>query len=43
VEGSCESGNGPLGFIKCWEFLNGCTTGGPPSCAELHTVSHTIL
>jgi hypothetical protein len=21
VEGSCEYGNEPLGFIKCWEVL----------------------
>jgi hypothetical protein len=21
VEGSCEHGNGPSGFIKCWEVL----------------------
>jgi hypothetical protein len=28
VDGSYEHGNEPLGPIKCWKFLNGCTTGG---------------
>jgi hypothetical protein len=24
MEGSCESGNEPLGFIKCWEGIFRC-------------------
>jgi hypothetical protein len=28
MKSSCELGNEPLGSIKCWELLNGCTTCG---------------
>jgi hypothetical protein len=28
VDASCEHGNEPLGFIKCWEFLEYLNNGG---------------
>jgi hypothetical protein len=30
----------PLGFIKCWEVLSGCTAGDVSSSARLHRVSY---
>jgi hypothetical protein len=30
----------PLGFLKYWEILSGCTTGGTTSSAQLHRVSY---
>jgi hypothetical protein len=35
VEGSCEHGNEPPGFIKCWEILE-YTIGSFLRRAELH-------
>jgi hypothetical protein len=35
-------GNEPLGCIKCWELLNGCTTCGLSSSTQLHIVSKLV-
>jgi hypothetical protein len=39
VEGSCEHGNEPSGYIKRWKFLSSCTTGGFSRRAHLHEIS----
>jgi hypothetical protein len=40
VESSCEFGNEPSGFMKCWE--SGLTSSGLSSSAQLHRVSQLI-
>jgi hypothetical protein len=44
VESSCEFGNEPSGFIKCWETIEypNLTTRGLSSGAQLHTVSEFL-
>jgi hypothetical protein len=37
VESSCERGNEPSGYIKCWELPSGCTTCGLSSGTQLHS------
>jgi hypothetical protein len=39
VESSCELGNEPSGYIKCWELPSGCTTCGLSSGTQLNRVS----
>jgi hypothetical protein len=41
VEGSCESGNEPSGYINAGN-LSGSATGGLSSSAQLHRVSQFI-
>jgi hypothetical protein len=43
VESSCELGNEPSGFIKCWELSSGCTTCGLSSGTQLHRVGYLML
>jgi hypothetical protein len=43
VEGCCEHGNIPLGFIKCWVFLSMCITGGSSRRAQFHDVSWRVI
>jgi hypothetical protein len=40
VEGSCEHGNGPSGFMNCREVVENCTTGGFSRRAQLNEVSY---
>jgi hypothetical protein len=42
VEGSCEHGNEPSGYIKCWKIQSGRTTGD--FCwTSLHGITKTLL
>jgi hypothetical protein len=46
LEGSCEHGNKPSGFIKCWEFLEWLhnwrplENGTAPLSLRLHVIVH---
>jgi hypothetical protein len=42
VEGCCEDGNEPSDYIKYWEILDGCATGGFSRKAQLPGVSYNI-
>jgi hypothetical protein len=39
VEGSCEHGNEPSGFIKVGKFLSSCIAGGFSKRSRLHGVN----
>jgi hypothetical protein len=39
VEGSCEHGNEPSGFVISGEVLGSCTIDGFPRRARLHEVN----
>jgi hypothetical protein len=39
-DSSCELGNEPSGFIKCWELPNGCTACGLSCGTRLHGVMY---
>jgi hypothetical protein len=39
VESSCEFGTESSGVMKCWETIEGLTTCGLSSSAQLHRVS----
>jgi hypothetical protein len=42
VESLCEFGNEPTGSIKCWETIEGLTTGGLSSSAQLHIIGYLV-
>jgi hypothetical protein len=42
VESSCELGNEPSGYIKCWELPSGCTSCGLSSGIQLYRVTYFV-